>query len=66
MGDFDSVTLNTLHDFQSADKVLALSGLLPGNAMPKLAAELKASMQFGSTEVIRNYVRANYDSITPR
>lgn len=66
MGDFDSVTLNTLHDFENADKVLALSGLLAGNAMPKLAAELKASMQYGSTEVIRNYVRANYDSITPR
>jgi len=66
MGDFDSVTLNTLRDFQSATKVLALSGLLAGNAMPLLASELKASMQYGSTEVIRNYVRANYDSITPR
>ena len=66
MGRFDSVALNTLRDFQSADKVLALSGLLAGNAMPALASELKASMQYGSTEVIRNYVRANYDSITPR
>jgi len=65
MGRFDSVTLNTLRDFRSAEKVLALSGLLAGNVMPSLAAELKASMQLGSTEVIRNYVRANYDSITP-
>jgi len=65
MGRFDSVALNTLRDFRSADKVLALSGLLAGNVMPSLAAELKVSMQYGSTEVIRNYVRANYDSITP-
>lgn len=66
MGRFDSVALNTLRDFQSADKVLALSGLLASNVMPSLAAELKVSMQYGSTEVIRNYVRANYDSIKPR
>lgn len=65
MGDFDSVALATLNDFQQAKKVLALSGLLASDVMPALASELKASMQYGSIEVIRNYVKANYDSITP-
>ena len=66
MGDFDSMALGTLSDFNEADKALALSGLLASNDMPDLAAELKASMQYGSIEVIRNYVAANYDSITTR
>ena len=63
MGQFDSVALGTLRDFREAEKVLALSGLLAPTAMPFLASELKASMRSGSTEIIRNYVRANYDSI---
>lgn len=61
--DFDDLALATVHDFREAHKVLALSGLLPNDLMPDLATELKASMQFGSTEIIRNYIRANYDAI---
>ena len=61
--EFDSMTWATMHDFRKATKVLALSGLLPRDAMPYLAAELKASMQFGSIEIIENYLKANYDSI---
>ncbi|HEY6723538.1 MAG TPA: ABC transporter substrate-binding protein [Polyangiaceae bacterium] len=66
MGDFDPVALATLSDFRKGRKVLALSGLLASNVMPTLAAELTASMQYGSIEIVRNYVAANYDSITPR
>jgi len=66
MDDFDPVALATLRDFQKGTKVLALSGLLASNVMPALAAELTASMQYGSIEVVRNYVAANYDSITRR
>jgi ABC-type glycerol-3-phosphate transport system substrate-binding protein len=61
--EFDMVTRATIKDFGQATKVLALSGLLAGDLMPALASELKASLQFGSTEIIRNYVRANYDII---
>ncbi len=61
--EFDSLTRATMRDFDNADKVLALSGLLEGDLMPSLASELKASMQRGSIEIIQNYVRANYDSI---
>jgi glucose/mannose transport system substrate-binding protein len=60
---FDEVTRATIRDFAEATKVLALSGLLASDSMPKLALELKASMQHGSIEIIQNYVRANYDSI---
>jgi glucose/mannose transport system substrate-binding protein len=66
MDQFDSVSLATLEDFRHAERVLALSGLLASSVMPFLAAELKASMQHGSTEIIQNYVRANYDSIPSR
>ena len=61
--ELDSLTRTTIQDFRNATKVLALSGLLPGDSMPYLASELKASMQFGSIEIIENYVKANYDSI---
>lgn len=63
LDEFDSVAIATARDFREAHKVLALSGLLANDLMPELAKELKASVQFGSTEIIRNYVRANYDSI---
>ena len=63
MSQFDSTSLRTLQDYHQAEKVLALSGLLGTTVMPFLASELKASMHRGSTEIIRNYVRANYDLI---
>lgn len=66
MGDFDPVALATLSDFQEAEKVLALSGLLASDVMPDLARELKTSLRRGSIEIIRSYVAANYDSIPPR
>lgn len=60
---FDAVTQRTMDDFHGATKVLALSGLLAGDEMADMSAELKESMRRGSVEIITNYVRANYESI---
>lgn len=61
--EFDAMTRAVMADFDEAEHVRALSGLLPGDVMSQLGAELRASFEAGSLEIVSNYIAANYDSI---
>lgn len=61
--EFDAMTQAVMDDFAQDEHVRALSGLLPSDIMSELGAELRASVEVGSTEIISNYIEANYDSI---
>ena len=61
--EFDDMTQSVLDDFATGTRVEALSGLLPGDVMSDLASELRASFEAGSIDIVRTYIRANYDSI---
>jgi glucose/mannose transport system substrate-binding protein len=61
--EFDTMTQGVMDDFARDTNVKALSGLLPGDIMSDLASELRASFEAGSTDIIRTYIEANYDSI---
>lgn len=61
--EFDVMTQRVMADFERDDHVRALSGLLPRNVMSELASELRESFERGGTEIISNYIEANYDSL---
>ena len=61
--EFDAMTQSVMDDFAEDTNVKALSGLLPGDVMSDLASELRASFEAGSTDIIKTYIEANYDSI---
>ncbi len=61
--EFDEVTQATIESFATSTKARALSGILPTDVMTDLDPELKASVQAGSTDIVFNYITANYDSL---
>lgn len=61
--EFDEQTQGVIAEFKDSTKVMALSGLKPGDVMPTLNTELRDSMEAGSTEIISNYLEANYSTL---
>lgn len=59
----DESTVQLLDEFEAAERVGALSHLVNPAFGSRLAAELTASLQAGSLEIVRNFLLANYGAI---
>jgi glucose/mannose transport system substrate-binding protein len=57
---FDEMQQQTMAAFADAQKVRALSGLLPANSREPLHPELTASLKTGNTAIIEGFLEANY------
>jgi glucose/mannose transport system substrate-binding protein len=60
---FDAMHEATASDFQNDRVVMAMSGLVSSGTLEHLAPELKDSLQRGTTEIIVNYLAANYSAL---
>ena len=60
----DAVLVQTIEDFQAAADgdalVIALSGLLVGDALSARQSELRDSLEAGTVDIIANYLSNNY------
>jgi glucose/mannose transport system substrate-binding protein len=61
---FDAMRLRTYNAFQSAELGLAMSGLLPNDALVDLNTTLSDSITSGLSEPILTYLTNNYSTLT--
>ncbi len=62
---FDAMHLRTYQAFQSADRALAMSGLLPSGLMNDLDTTLRDSLAQGTDTLIQLYLDKNYSTLVP-
>jgi glucose/mannose transport system substrate-binding protein len=60
---FDPMDERTMREFRDGRRVLALSGLVASALRTEMGAKLKESMHMRSTEILREVVEENYDSL---